>query len=137
MIRPFLLSFAAVTVLSALASSPAGADQATTWTAIALAESGGRTSAHSRPSANLRPWTVTHAGNQQSGRPSSAHVAISLGDGRTIEAKGGNYGVGAWGKQSVGTPKWAGSTPQLNRLVMPARLITPRVSLPQIGARLR
>lgn len=30
------------------------------------------------------------------GRPSSAHVAISLGDGRTIEAKGTQYGVGSW-----------------------------------------
>lgn len=28
------------------------------------------------------------------GRPSKAHVAISLGDGRTIEAKGTKYGVG-------------------------------------------
>jgi cell wall-associated NlpC family hydrolase len=28
------------------------------------------------------------------GRPSKAHVAISLGDGRTIEAKGTRYGVG-------------------------------------------
>lgn len=30
------------------------------------------------------------------GRPSQAHVAISLGDGRTIEAKGTQYGVGSW-----------------------------------------
>ncbi len=29
-----------------------------------------------------------------SGRPSQAHVAISLGDGRTIEARGSEYGVG-------------------------------------------
>jgi cell wall-associated NlpC family hydrolase len=28
------------------------------------------------------------------GRPSQAHVAISLGDGRTIEARGSKYGVG-------------------------------------------
>jgi cell wall-associated NlpC family hydrolase len=28
------------------------------------------------------------------GRPSTAHVAISLGDGRTIEARGSRYGVG-------------------------------------------
>jgi cell wall-associated NlpC family hydrolase len=28
------------------------------------------------------------------GRPSQAHVAISLGDGRTIEARGRDYGVG-------------------------------------------
>ena len=30
------------------------------------------------------------------GRPSSAHVAISLGDGTTIEARGRRYGVGTW-----------------------------------------
>ena len=30
------------------------------------------------------------------GRPGSAHVAISLGDGRTIEARGREYGVGSW-----------------------------------------
>jgi hypothetical protein len=30
------------------------------------------------------------------GRPSSAHVAISLGDGRTIEARGRSWGVGSW-----------------------------------------
>ena len=29
-------------------------------------------------------------------RPSRAHVAISLGDGRTIEARGKKYGVGTW-----------------------------------------
>jgi hypothetical protein len=30
------------------------------------------------------------------GRPGSAHVAISLGDGNTIEARGTQYGVGTW-----------------------------------------
>ncbi len=30
------------------------------------------------------------------GRPSKAHVAISLGDGRTIEARGKEYGVGTF-----------------------------------------
>jgi hypothetical protein len=29
-------------------------------------------------------------------RPAEAHVAISLGDGRTIEARGTRYGVGSW-----------------------------------------
>lgn len=29
-------------------------------------------------------------------RPKSAHVAVSLGDGRTIEARGTRYGVGSW-----------------------------------------
>jgi cell wall-associated NlpC family hydrolase len=31
------------------------------------------------------------------GRPDSAHVAISLGDGTTIEARGTKYGVGSFG----------------------------------------
>jgi len=30
------------------------------------------------------------------GRPGQAHVAISLGDGRTIEARGKKYGVGTF-----------------------------------------
>jgi cell wall-associated NlpC family hydrolase len=30
------------------------------------------------------------------GRPGSAHVAISIGDGTTIEARGTRYGVGSW-----------------------------------------
>ncbi|HEX5094494.1 MAG TPA: NlpC/P60 family protein, partial [Acidimicrobiia bacterium] len=30
------------------------------------------------------------------GRPSQAHVAISLGDGKTIEARGKKYGVGTF-----------------------------------------
>ncbi len=30
------------------------------------------------------------------GRSDEEHVAISLGDGRTIEARGGSYGVGSW-----------------------------------------
>ena len=30
------------------------------------------------------------------GRPRGAHVAISLGDGRTIEARGRRWGVGTW-----------------------------------------
>jgi cell wall-associated NlpC family hydrolase len=29
-------------------------------------------------------------------RPAGAHVAISLGDGRTIEARGRKWGVGTW-----------------------------------------
>lgn len=29
-------------------------------------------------------------------RPASAHVAVSLGDGRTIEARSRRYGVGSW-----------------------------------------
>ena len=34
------------------------------------------------------------------GRPSRAHVAISLGDGRTIEARGRRYGVGEFSAQN-------------------------------------
>jgi cell wall-associated NlpC family hydrolase len=30
------------------------------------------------------------------GKPKAAHVAISLGNGKTIEAKGSEYGVGSW-----------------------------------------
>lgn len=36
------------------------------------------------------------------GRPSSAHVAMSLGDGRTIEARGSRYGVGSFGAYGRG-----------------------------------
>lgn len=33
---------------------------------------------------------------EEDGSPSAGHVAISLGDGRTIEARGRQYGVGQW-----------------------------------------
>jgi cell wall-associated NlpC family hydrolase len=36
------------------------------------------------------------------GRPTKAHVAISLGDGRTIEAKGTKYGVGSFDAEDGG-----------------------------------
>jgi len=45
------------------------------------------------------------------GRPSQAHVAISLGDGRTIEAKGTQYGVGSW--SAKGRFNYAAVIPQL------------------------
>lgn len=45
------------------------------------------------------------------GRPSQAHVAISLGDGRTIEAMGTQYGVGSWSAQ--GRFNYAAVIPQL------------------------
>lgn len=36
------------------------------------------------------------------GRPSSSHVAVSLGDGTTIEARGTAYGVGTWAASGRG-----------------------------------
>jgi cell wall-associated NlpC family hydrolase len=45
------------------------------------------------------------------GRPSQAHVAISLGDGRTIEAMGTQYGVGSW--SAKGRFNYAAVIPQL------------------------
>jgi hypothetical protein len=57
-------------------------DEAVTWTAIALAESGGRTT-------NVPFVFVTVEGDSS---PASAHVAISLGDGFTIEARAEHYG---------------------------------------------
>lgn len=35
-------------------------------------------------------------------RPRSAHVAISLGDGTTIEARGSRWGVGSWSTENRG-----------------------------------
>ena len=43
------------------------------------------------------------------GRPSTAHVAISLGDGRTIEARGTSYGVNEFGGE--GRFNYAGVIP--------------------------
>lgn len=47
------------------------------------------------------------------GRPSSAHVAISLGDGRTIEARGTKYGVGSW-EANTDRFNYAAVVPQLS-----------------------
>lgn len=44
-------------------------------------------------------------------RPSQAHVAISLGDGRTIEARGSDYGVGIF--EAGDRFEWAGVIPEL------------------------
>ncbi len=43
------------------------------------------------------------------GRPSQAHVAVSLGDGRTIEARGSEYGVGIF--EAGDRFEWAGMIP--------------------------
>lgn len=45
------------------------------------------------------------------GRPSHAHVAISLGDGRTIEARGKSYGVGTF--NAANRFQWAAIVPGL------------------------
>jgi cell wall-associated NlpC family hydrolase len=41
-------------------------------------------------------FSFSHEPTPGGGRPSQAHVAISLGDGRTIEARGRKYGVGTF-----------------------------------------
>ncbi len=45
------------------------------------------------------------------GRPSQAHVAISLGDGRTIEARGSSYGVNEF--PAAGRFNYAGVIPEM------------------------
>jgi LysM repeat protein len=71
------------------------------------------------------PFTATH-------RPKDAHVAISLGNGRTIEARGKAFGVG---KFSVKGRKWThaglvpgltydAKTPPENTLVHTAKIHT-------------
>ncbi len=51
------------------------------------------------------------------GRPSRAHVAISLGDGRTIEAKGTRYGVGEFNARN--RFNYAGMIPGLDESAPP------------------
>ena len=46
------------------------------------------------------------------GRPAEAHVAISLGNGQTIEARGSEYGVGSW-TGSTSRFNYAGVIPEL------------------------
>jgi cell wall-associated NlpC family hydrolase len=41
-------------------------------------------------------FSFSHEPTPGGARPSQAHVAISLGDGRTIEARGSKYGVGTF-----------------------------------------
>ena len=91
MSRIAVLRLAVAAMLLIVAGAPARADEAVTFTAIALAESGGNSRATLPAGKIIRGRS--QAGSQP-GRPSSAHVAISLGDGSTIEAKGQKYGVG-------------------------------------------
>jgi cell wall-associated NlpC family hydrolase len=60
------------------------------------------------------------------GRPSSAHVAISLGDGRTIEARGSDYGVMVVGaEENQGRFNYAGVVPEMaGAAPAPAGLLT-------------
>jgi cell wall-associated NlpC family hydrolase len=51
------------------------------------------------------------------GRPSTAHVAISLGDGRTIEARGSRYGVGEFSAKN--RFNYAGMIPGLDSSAPP------------------
>ncbi len=62
------------------------------------------------------------------GRPGSAHVAISLGDGNTIEARGTEYGVGTW--ETGDRFQYAAVIPELGGgdLVAAAALAEPAVT---------
>ena len=152
MSRTAPIRLAVLAMLLIAASAPAGADQAATMTAIALAESGGNTRATLPPGKVIR---ATSPAGSQSGRPSSAHVAISLGDGTTIEAKGQKYGVG-FGRLTQASPQGANPTgedsrglwqinlsprtsslPNVTRTQTTGRFIMPRMSMPQISARVR
>ncbi|GAA1519782.1 NlpC/P60 family protein [Kribbella lupini] len=59
------------------------------------------------------------------GRPSKAHVAISLGDGRTIEAKGTKYGVGEFTAHN--RFNYAGVIPGLDSSAAPPAAAGPDV----------
>jgi cell wall-associated NlpC family hydrolase len=59
------------------------------------------------------------------GRPSRAHVAISLGDGRTIEAKGTKYGVGEFTAHN--RFNYAGVIPGLDASAAPPAATAPEV----------
>ena len=56
-------------------------------------------------------FSFSHEPKPGEGRPSKAHVAISLGDGRTIEAKGRKYGVGVF--TATNRFQYAGRVPGL------------------------
>ena len=64
------------------------------------------------------------------GRPSKAHVAISLGDGRTIEAKGTKYGVGEFSAKN--RFNYAGMIPGLDSSEAPAG--TANATMPSLAA---
>ncbi len=56
-------------------------------------------------------FSFSHEPVPGGGRPSEAHVAISLGDGRTIEARGKKYGVGEF--SGVGRFSYGATIPGL------------------------
>jgi lysozyme-like protein len=66
------------------------------WTAISMAESSGETGAHDTTDGEYVLTTIQHASPTEASIPATAHVAISLGDGKAIEAAGDNYGIGEW-----------------------------------------
>jgi cell wall-associated NlpC family hydrolase len=63
-----------------------------------------------------------------SGRPGEAHVAISMGDGTTIEARGTQYGVGSWSGEG-GRFNYAGFLPGL-ATATPTLPATPAATVP-------
>ena len=109
MSRTAPLRLAALAMLSLFASDPAGADQAATMTAIALAESGGNTRA------TLRAGKVIQRAGHQGANPT------------------GEDSRGLW---QINVSR-STSLPNVTRTLTAGRITTPRVSMPQISARLR
>jgi cell wall-associated NlpC family hydrolase len=66
------------------------------------------------------------------GRPSEAHVAISLGDGRTIEARGSSYGVNEF--PAEGRFNYAGMIPEMAGAADPTAGSMPLASYDEIDA---
>lgn len=58
-----------------------------------------------------------HGDGTGTGRDAITHVAVSLGDGTTIEARGRLWGVGTWA--AAGRFQFAGKVPKLNYAVKP------------------
>ncbi len=108
MSRIAVLRLAVAAMLLILAGAPASADEAVTFTAIALAESGGNTRA-TLPARKV----IQHAGPQRA-NPS------------------GEDSRGLWQINVSRT-----SVPNVTRTLTAGRITMPRVSMPQISGRLR
>jgi cell wall-associated NlpC family hydrolase len=69
------------------------------------------------------------------GKPGAAHVAISLGNGKTIEAKGTQYGVGSW-EANTRRFQYAGMIPEMSvgSGGVPAVATQPHTPAPQVDA---
>lgn len=65
------------------------------------------------------------------GRDAITHVAISLGDGTTIEARGRLWGVGCWA--AAGRFQWAAKMPGINYAVRPYVTPPPPAAPPYPG----